>query len=965
MKERSKMTTKKTRQLIPTLIVGLGGTGYRTLKLIKKKFMQSAHYNGKVPPMVNFLSFDTDTNVEDKKAEDVLTTTEKVVLTVDTSSVLGNINQFPHIKKWFPTHKIQDTVAHGARQIRALGRLSVFSNINTVLDSIREAIRRINDKRLLSGGEILRTSDNVPVNVFIVSSVCGGTGSGMVTDLPYIIRQLVASEAMLSPEIHGYLFMPDALVDIADSELERIKANGAAALKEIDLFMENMEKFSTRYSDDFHIGENIGMMKPYDFCYLVSGVDITDQHTIEKVVSEQVFHGFGTDLTKDSKSYLANVPTNAFKAIPSGEFVGKKTNYSTIGVSSCIIPVKKIIDIFSNKFSSGLMDAILEYANPKDEKTENPWQRDVLLFARNNGFEVDMKGELKLLDKIMEVNKAVKLVASKYTELTVNNMGDILLQDQTTAEKSYAEVKKSVEDVKAKLVTDLVKNYVSLVTESMGDADRGVRFIVKTSEHLLNMLEQFREQLVKERDVKRKEMQRFIQLVREKKQFIEDEIQKSWFMRSKRAMREAAEEWANNNNNAFVAQLQIDRRENAIEVLDQLMGNINSNIKKLQGFNKIVESLENKFHKNSTFTGTSLDEFESDWLLNNSIVAGEDLERLYKSHVGNPGGYETLFIGKNGLNISEKWPFYTENSVLFEEDVKNYSSKLLEEKLKDLSIEEFLTEKSKITGEDEIRKVGESLAQKGKPLWQLNRGLYTGHMVPLNLLGVYDKETTKIHEHVQSILKKDSQVVSTMDPHRISLIQSEHGAPLFALSKIEDWENKYNKYKATEFLHAVTSEEYRLEWENYPFRPISIDKKEGVRYFTLGNALKFIQAVKVEGKTQYYCTFDASTAVDPEDKQDTWIGNNRLDAFENFIKNQHVRKLKHLIERELDKKGSYKAQMEFIGAIAQNLKAFLEKIEHFELQELIKEEIRALGEVLKELNQKRSQDESEDKLHNF
>lgn len=959
------MTTKKTRQLIPTLLVGLGGTGYRTLKLIKKKFMQSAHYNGKVPPMVSFLSFDTDTNVEDKKTEDILTTSEKVVLTVDTSSILGNINQFPHIKKWFPTHKIQDTVAHGARQIRALGRLSVFSNINTVLDSIREAIRRINDKRLLSGGEILRTGDNVPVNVFIVSSVCGGTGSGMVTDLPYIIRQIIAGEAMLSPEIHGYLFMPDALVDIADSELERIKANGAAALKEIDLFMENMEKFSTRYSDDFHIAENIGMMKPYDFCYLISGVDITDQHTIEKVVSEQVFHGFGTDLTKDSKSYLANVPTNAFKAIPSGEFVGKKTNYSTIGVSSCVIPVRKIIEIFSNKFSSGLMDAILEYANPKDEKTENPWQRDVLLFARNNGFEVDMKGELKILDKIMEVNKAVKLAASKYTELTVNNMGDILLQDQSAAEKSYAELKKTVDEIKVKLVTELVKNYVGLVTESMGDADRGVRFIVKTSEHLMNMLEQFRGQLIKERDIKRKEMQRFIQLVREKKQFIEDEVQKSWFMRSKRAMREAAEEWANNNNNAFIAQLQIDRRENAVEVLDQFMGNINANIKKLQAFNKIVESLENKFHKNSTFTGTSLDELESDWLLNNSIIAGEDLERLYKNYIGNPGVYESLFIGKTGLNMSEKWTFYTENDVLFEEDVKSYSWKLLEEKLKDLSIEGFLTEKSKVTGEDEIRKAGESLAQKGRPLWQLNRGLYTGHLVPLNLLGVYDKESTQIHEHVQSILKKDSQVVSTKDPHRISLIQSEHGAPLFALSKIEDWENKYNKYKSTEFLHAITAEEYKLEWENYPFRPISIDKKEGVRYFTLGNALKFIQAVKVEGKTQYYCTFDAGVSVDPEDKLDTWIGNNRLDAFENFIKNQHVRKLKHLIERELDKKGSYKSQMEFIAAIMQNLKTFLEKIEHFELQELIKEEIRALNEVLKELNAKRSQDESEDKLHNF
>ncbi|HNY12032.1 MAG TPA: tubulin-like doman-containing protein, partial [Candidatus Wallbacteria bacterium] len=96
------MEPKKTQKLIPTLLVGLGGTGYRTLKTIKKKFIESAHYNYQVPSMVNFLSFDTDTNIEDKKDEDVLTTSEKVVLTVDTTSVLGNLNQFPHIKKWFP-----------------------------------------------------------------------------------------------------------------------------------------------------------------------------------------------------------------------------------------------------------------------------------------------------------------------------------------------------------------------------------------------------------------------------------------------------------------------------------------------------------------------------------------------------------------------------------------------------------------------------------------------------------------------------------------------------------------------------------------------------------------------------------------------------------------------------------------------------------------------------------------------
>lgn len=957
------MSTNKVQQLIPSLIVGLGGTGYRTLKLIKRKFLESAYYGYKVPQMVSFLSFDTDSNMEDKKEEDILTTSEKVVLTVDTAMVLGNINQFPHIKKWFPVHKIQETVAHGARQIRALGRLSIFSNINVVLDSLREALRKVNDKRLLSGAEFVRTGDNVPMNVFIVSSVCGGTGSGMVTDLPYIIRQMIAGEALITPEIHGYLFMPDALVDIADSELERIKANGAAALKEIDLFMENMERFSTRYSDDFVISETVGMLKPYDFTYLISGVDITDQHTIEKVASEQVFHGFGTELTKDSKSYLANVPTNAFKSIPTGEYVGKKTNYSSVGVASCIIPMKKIVDIFANKFSAGLMVAILEYLNPKDEKTGTPWQRDVLLYARNNGFEVDSKGELKFLDKLMEVNKAARLTASKYTELKVSNIGDILLQDQTAAEKSYTDVKKELGEAREKIVVEMVRNYLKLVQESMGDANRGVRFIIKTSEHLMNILEQFRGQIEREREIKRKDLARFMQTVREKKSLIEEEVQKSWFRRSNRAIQESAEQWAANNNNAFVTQLQIDRREAALEVIDKLMQSVATNIKKLQTFNSVVELLENKFDKNATFTGSSLDEAESDWLLNNSIIASEDLERLYRDHIGDPGLFETLFVGKEGLNVAEKWSFYAENSVIFESDTRGYAEKILAEKLKTLNIEDFLAEKSKVTGMDEIRKVGEALAQKGRPLWQLNRGLYTGHMVPMNLLGVFDKESTRIVEHVQSILKKDFQAVTTRDPHRITLIQSDHGAPLFALSKIEDWENKYFKYRKTEFLHAITEEEYKLEWENYPFRPISIDKKEGVKYFSLGNALKFIQAVKVEGKTQYYCTFEPGETVNPDDKKDTWLGANRLEAFENFIKNQQVRKLKHLIERSLDGLGSYKAQMEFIGTVGQNLKAYLEKIDHAELQELISEEIRALFELMKELDKKRAQDESEDRLH--
>lgn len=955
----------KNKEIIPSLIIGLGGTGYRVLKNLKKKFLASEYYGHGVPPMIRFLSFDTDQNVEEDKNEAaLLSIEEKIVLSCQTDKVLTNLNQFPHIKNWFPAHRIKDTVAHGARQIRGLGRLALFVNIALATDRLRDSLRAITEKRLLQGAGFLRTPNSVPINVFLVSSVCGGTGSGMIVDMAYIVQELIKREALKAPELQGYLFLPDAIVDVADSELERIKANGAAMLKELDLFMENLETFRTRYSDDFAISEPVGMSKPMSFCNLVEGEGIDSQKTLEIVTSEQIFHSIGTEITKDQKSYLANVPTNAFKTIPAGEFTGKKTNYSAFGVSSCVIPVERVVDIFAGQFAADLMNSILDYQNPKEAKEEAPWLKEVKRFLHANDLVLDAENRLKLLDTIIDLREFRKLVSKNYRDIAVTTVGEVVLQDVSKAKKTYDDMEKELAKRGEELLAKLSGALVAVIRDGMGHPYMGCRWLARFLENVELTVEEYKNLLLSELETFEKRKKQMLQVAKGKEIALQEESQKSWFTRSSRLIYQYADEWVESYNQAAEAQMQIDRREAAVDLLVKYLTAVSANLKKLQAFAAMVESLEKQYRKNAVasqavFTGARGD---SDWLLNRSVVDGADLVRLYAEHVGSAHEFEGFFVGRDGIDLPEKWNFFTDNPVEFQTKVREYAEKLLRDRVAKITIEDFLEAKSKATGEDEIRRMGESLAQIGKPLWKLDTYLYTGKTVPLNLLGVHDAGETRIHRPIAAALMADSQAVTTHDPHRITLVQSEHGAPLFALAKIEEWEVKYRKYQHAEFLHAITEEELKLKWEDHPFRPTPIDKKEGVRWFTLGDALGFVQQVKVDGKTRYYATLDHKAKVDPDDKQNDYLGPNRFEAFESFIKSQTVRKLKRHIEKALDAVGSYERQGAAIAAVRDKLAAFLDKAPEGELKELVKEEVRSLTSLVQELSRKKSDDEAESNL---
>src|SRR5207245_10549806 len=80
--------------------------------------------------------------------------------------------------------------------------------------------------------------------VFVVTSLVGGTGSGMFIDLAYLVRQQLMRLGHEAAEVVGICYLPPAA-----SEPRRVQeqANTFAALTELNYFSSPNAVFSARY----------------------------------------------------------------------------------------------------------------------------------------------------------------------------------------------------------------------------------------------------------------------------------------------------------------------------------------------------------------------------------------------------------------------------------------------------------------------------------------------------------------------------------------------------------------------------------------------------------------------------------------------------------------------------------------------------------------------------------------------
>ena len=241
-----------------TLIIGLGGMGVRTLCEIKKSLRDRVGLPS--DDMIRFLAIDSDKH-------DLIRALETGLLSMDEIFLLYNDSIIPSIRDAYastakdndPLHALRMILpppsagfqpylcASGACQTRLAGRASLMEPtlFRALIDKLNSAIRALHDFQ------------NCSLHVHIISGLCGGTGSGIIVDIPYIMRKTLLNLGLsrIHAQFFGHLYLPNVDADsfretLPFEQIENMCANGYAALKEIDYFM-NIAQIGESFEIDY------------------------------------------------------------------------------------------------------------------------------------------------------------------------------------------------------------------------------------------------------------------------------------------------------------------------------------------------------------------------------------------------------------------------------------------------------------------------------------------------------------------------------------------------------------------------------------------------------------------------------------------------------------------------------------------------------------------------------------------
>lgn len=267
------------RQIAPTLLIGLGGTGKEVLLRTRRRFFERFGEVGL--PLLSYLWIDTDMRNVDLEGEKYDYLMERVAFGNDErvdlqlpgqsfSAYFRDPESYPHIFSWLdPSLASFGQVVDGAGQKRPFGRLTFFHHQRRIRDRIlamkNDVLGAVAAERLTElcqrHGLQEPKVDRSRIDVIFVFSVAGGTGSGMFLDAAFFVRDALAGN---SPSQTAYLFLPSVFnPDIKTQAGEPIYANGYAALKELEHY--SLAKDLLRRKDDAREGSTFHSESDHHF----------------------------------------------------------------------------------------------------------------------------------------------------------------------------------------------------------------------------------------------------------------------------------------------------------------------------------------------------------------------------------------------------------------------------------------------------------------------------------------------------------------------------------------------------------------------------------------------------------------------------------------------------------------------------------------------------------------------------
>ncbi|MCU0566712.1 MAG: tubulin-like doman-containing protein [Oculatellaceae cyanobacterium Prado106] len=363
-------------QTTPTLIIGLGGTGLDILLRIRRKVYETYGNLDRLP--IGFLAIDTQpemTVAAAPLAAPPLQGYEKLWARVtfeEVHQVMRFPENYPGVHQWLPKELLTKPELliseEGAGQIRACGRLAFYLNQDAIATQCKALAQKVQHHAAQNSAHQNSAKQNFSnsspkttlqkataprLNVWVLASLSGGTGSGMLIDLGYGLRHWLGDRYHL--ETATIMLSPDAFSGTQVGL--RMRENSYAALMELNYFTDDTTRYELKFNgkptDNFS-----DYRSPYDFPYLVgsSGQSLAlDLETIHEMVSQHIFLEFIPEYSAHKQAIRRRIHrqvNHQYDAPLQGR--GFPRDFLSFGIASIEVPIHALRQALAHRLASDL-----------------------------------------------------------------------------------------------------------------------------------------------------------------------------------------------------------------------------------------------------------------------------------------------------------------------------------------------------------------------------------------------------------------------------------------------------------------------------------------------------------------------------------------------------------------------------------------------------------------------------------
>lgn len=347
--------TETAGRIRPTVFIGVGGIATIVMRRLRQKFADRFGAD-EAAACFRFLLIDTDKRSfrigeSDGPAERFF---GEEILPIPLKRTEDYRNNQKELLRWldrkwlFSVPKSQTTEG-----VRPFGRLALIDNAETILDRLRRVLGAFSEslpkvRETMIGGMPV---DNGPFQIVTIASMVGGSGSGAVLDLGYMIRQTIA-ELRLDVQSLGMLTF---LTTSKPTEKELARTNAYALLTELAHWTRHGMTYPGETANGILPGKP--GEGPFHECYMHHFGDELDQHGVENAAS-----GLAEYLFLSAATTIGNF-THRYRWAT----VGFASNLRSFGISRVAVPRFRLAHITSESFCRYLIDKWSNYPGTRED----------------------------------------------------------------------------------------------------------------------------------------------------------------------------------------------------------------------------------------------------------------------------------------------------------------------------------------------------------------------------------------------------------------------------------------------------------------------------------------------------------------------------------------------------------------------------------------------------------------------